>query len=525
MMRSRTRALWPGLLAVAAAVSACSHAVSPVRAPVTPTPSELVSAADALVRAGCLDCLIDAYAAYDRLRAIPAVSDAATTGAIRTGALIAIRERELGMVDEGYVARARTLLSAASTQPAIVPLALDVADALPFGGVARAASSDADLNRNALMRAHRDAWSATLSELAPTDLLASYVWLAFSCGSNDTRASFEIVAPTDPFRDVQLVAFRSATCRTIAPDPLHAILERDPRFVEVKYYLALYDVRGLVRGVDNLDEADRLYAEAYAWHPAWPLLTQAVANIAMTVEEFDRANTFYDRTLSYDPRAADTLLGKARALTYQGRNAEAIATLDLLVAEHWLPGDARYWRALNLSTLGRNDEAWTDIEEAAKLLVNADVPKLAGLIAYRRRELDISRAKFDESRERNPKDCETGFYLGVVLAEQRLWPRTAEVLSDTAQCLEAVEQGYRDEIASIRASHDPPERQASKIARREGYIASGRRQIATSCFNVAVAYYNLSQKVEARVFAERVADDEQFGERAREILARLNAPK
>ena len=43
--------------------------------------------------------------------------------------------------------------------------------------------------------------------------------------------------------------------------------------------------------------------------------------------------------------------------------------------------------------------------------------------------------------------------------------------------------------------------------------------LATSWFNIAVAYYNLSRKAEARQFAEKVADDEQFGERAREILS------
>jgi len=131
----------------------------------------------------------------------------------------------------------------------------------------------------------------------------------------------------------------------------------------------------------------------------------------MTVEEFERAALFYDHTLTLEPHAVDALLGKARAQTYIGRSVEAIATLDLLLAERWFVGDARYWRALNESELERNDEAWTDIELAAKLLVNAEVPKLAGLIAYRRHELEISRAKFDESRTRNPRDCETGYYL------------------------------------------------------------------------------------------------------------------
>jgi len=136
-------------------------------------------------------------------------------------------------------------------------------------------------------------------------------------------------------------------------------------------------------------------------------------------------------------------------------------------------------------------------------------------------QLDVSRAKFEEARGRNPRDCETSFYLGVVLAEQGAWTSTAEMLVETGRCLESAERGLNDEIAAIRASTDPPARQARKIARREQFIAKGRRMMATSWFDIAVAYYNLSRKTEARQFADKVANDEQFGERAREILSRL----
>jgi hypothetical protein len=44
---------------------------------------------------------------------------------------------------------------------------------------------------------------------------------------------------------------------------------------------------------------------------------------------------------------------------------------------------------------------------------------------------------------------------------------------------------------------------------------------ATSWFNTAIAYYNLQQKADARLFAEKVSADEQFGERARDLLTRL----
>jgi len=395
-----------------------------------------------------------------------------------------------------------------------------VIDVLPASGagVTRTPTSDIDLERSRVLRRNQDAWNAKLRELAAIDELGAYVWLSFACSTNDARSLSldELFEPAAPFRDAPLVEFKRAVCRGVEPDRLRALLEGDPRFVEIRYYLGLSAVGQL-----KLDEADAQFEQAYAWRSRWPTLTQSIANVAITAEEFERALTFYERTLEVEPHGVDALLGKVRSLTYLGRNEEAIATADLLIAERWFVGDARYWRALNESELERNDEAWTDIVAAEKLLINAEVPKLAGLLAYRRRDLDLSRAKFELAHSRNARDCETSFYLGIVLAEQRVWDRSADVLVETTHCLERAERGYIDEIAAIRASSDRPDRQARKIARREQLIVKARRMTATSWFDLAVAYYNLSRKTEARQFAEKVAEDEQFGERARELLTRL----
>ena len=44
---------------------------------------------------------------------------------------------------------------------------------------------------------------------------------------------------------------------------------------------------------------------------------------------------------------------------------------------------------------------------------------------------------------------------------------------------------------------------------------------ATSWFNTAVAFFNLSRKGEARQYAEKVVADEQFADRAKDLLSRL----
>src|SRR5437763_15801268 len=85
-------------IAILVALPACSSAKPPAVLPSARIPERLADA-DRLVRAGCLDCLIDAYGEYDKLRTFPSARGAATAGAIRAAGLIALRQRELGQVD------------------------------------------------------------------------------------------------------------------------------------------------------------------------------------------------------------------------------------------------------------------------------------------------------------------------------------------------------------------------------------------------------------------------------------------
>ena len=516
------------LVTAVALVGVLASAGCGAKARVPPPPIDLsarLAEAEALIEAGCFDCLRDALENYQSLRTVTAAPapalERATAGALRAAALLALRQRELGMIDDGYLTIAkdlRTSWSCGASLPDCEALdrLLDLIGLLPLNSTGRPPTSDAQLADAERLYRNRQAWTPALRDAASQDLLSAYAWLSFACGSAGIVAREDAVAAVGARHDVPLLAFREATCSFPQPDGLQALLTRDSRFVEISYELGLSAVGRL-----KLDEADTALERAYDWHPQWPAVTVTLGHVAMTGEDFARALTYYDKTLDLEPHAVEALLGKARALTYLGRYEQSISVVDQLLLERWYVGDARYWRAMNEYQLGRFDEAWSDVEESAKLLVNALVPKLAGLIAYRRQQPDVARAKFEASRQRDPEDCETGFYLGVVLAEQRVWDRTATVFVETARCLETAERDLIRQIERIRGSEDPPERQARRIARREQQIASGRRMLAQSSFNTAVAYYNLSQYADARSFAEKVADDVQFGDRAREIISRL----
>ena len=253
----------------------------------------------------------------------------------------------------------------------------------------------------------------------------------------------------------------------------------------------------------------------------WPTLTLAIANVAMSAEDFPRALDFYGRTLTLSPDDPDALAGTIRALTYENRHSEAIAIADRLLAIGRNPGEAHYWRAMNFARLRQDDQAWIDIEEAAKGLANADVPKLAGILAINRRDFATARQRLELARVRRRSDCEVVYYLQTVLSEQRDWDRAATTAADAGSCFESEEASIEEELAVVRASQMAPERRARIVARREQQLVSNARMRATCWFNAAAANFNLARSEEARRFAEKVADDTFFGERARTMLDRL----
>src|SRR5262249_41807121 len=236
--------------------------------------------------------------------------------------------------------------------------------------------------------------------------------------------------PIGALADEPVLMFRLAICSTSAPSATDAVVVAEPRYKEAAFFKGLNATAGR-----KLDDADARYREAYAWRKTWPAATLAIANVAMTAEDFQTSREFYDETLTLAPNLPDALLGKLRALTYLSRHEDAMAVADTLIAISRYPGDAYYWKAYNELSLERYDAAWLDIEAADRSLINSDVPKLAGIIAINRHEIDVARQKLEISKQRNPNDCQTLYYLHLVLADQRKWPETVTGAVSAAGCI------------------------------------------------------------------------------------------
>lgn len=484
-----------------------------------------LATADGLLRLGCFDCLVDALHEYEAIRGLSnprqATVDAATVGSIRAALLLELRARELGTSDEGHLQRARQTAEARDDLRQAFSSLIEAVEALPSHIVQFDSMRDAATRRR--MQAFRDTLPMFLAERrksADDDPLSAYAWIAFTCtyGDHEDRPPETLLAPLDQMGKAPLVAYRLATCFGADTASLEHLLRREPRFAEVNDWLGHHALGQL-----RLDEAEKLFARAYTWHARWPAVTGALANLYLAFEEPGRALDFHDQTLALVPGHPEAMIGRVKALSLLGRHDEAFDAIDFMLSGtvRILPGEAYYWRAWNDLQVGRLEEAWIDVEQANRLWVNSEVAKLGGIVAYRRRDLDSAHHRFEAARTLSPGDCETMYYLGVVHAEQREWTPTVDGLSAAAACIEKARLDLQEEIDSIRQSSTTAERKTRQIARREGQIATAGRMLATSWFNTAVACFNLSRFDEARVFAEKVADDEQFAERVHKLLKRL----
>jgi tetratricopeptide (TPR) repeat protein len=531
-MHRRTSILGTFVLAVVAA-QGCARAALPVRAPsprIEPrSATERIDAADALVRLGCLDCLLDAYREYEALSDRDDVGERATEAGVRTAALVALRERELGLVESGYMAKARAVAAGRSVPAASLLELVDVADALPFGPSAVRVGGGGEART--LLQVSREWLTASAAPfgLAAHNELFGYVWLALACDAVNARTirPDEALAGIGAIREFPLIVFKYATaCDRGNTTELHRLLAQEPRFAEINYYLGLAALSGLVGpgppGRPDLDKANGMLQAAYAWRPEWPALLVMLGNVATAAEDFGEALELYQQALALVPDQPDALLGAARSLSHLNHHADAIAVADSLIRSGRHPGDARYWRAFNLVHLGRYDEAWTNIERAATLVVNADVPKLAGIVAVHRGEFDAARQKLEEAGRRRASDCEVGFYLQTTLSMERDWARAADTARRAGACFDEDEAQLRREIDEVKASQMSEERQLRLTARRADQISTNARMRAACWFNAAAAHFNLGERDDARLYAQKVAGDERFGDRARDMLARLS---
>ncbi|HEX4347028.1 MAG TPA: hypothetical protein VHZ73_05615 [Vicinamibacterales bacterium] len=483
---------------------------------VGPTPSERLARADARVREGCLECLFDAYREFNALQSVPGSAELAAAGAVRSAALIALRERELGMIDENYLDRARAAAASAPSVQANYGPVLDVLDVVASRITGQ---SDESIRRFQTLNANRAQWLEMLRARADSDPLSAAVWISFSCTNNqnrDARTRDALLAPLTTLKSAPIVEYQLLVCLPADKD-LADFQDAHGNYHEVDFWIGQRNIAAQL-----LDEAEQRFESAYKWHPAWPSAMTSLAALLMTAEEFEAALDMSDRVLAIAPNTADAKLNRLRALSYLGKNDAAIDQATTMIATNAMPSDAYYWRAWNENQKDELEPAWADVETAERMWHNNEVLKLAGMVAYRRHELQVSKAKFESVLQiPGPADCDVLFDLADVNIELSSWEAGAGRYAETAACIDGARRALAGEIAKLQESGGAPDRIGRQVARREAMRAAALRMQVQSWFNGSVAYLQLHRNDDARRFAEHVVDDQEFGERAREVLARI----
>ena len=302
-----------------AGASAC-RAPRGRRSPPTPapTPAQRLASADALVRAGCLDCLIAAYGEYDLLRTFPAATRRrdGRRGPQR-GARRAPRARAGAGGRRLRPARARP----ADWRAKPAELAADAArHHRRAARVRRRHHAHADERHRARSRPGAPGQSCRLAhrlrELAPIDELAAYVWLAFTCGATESRdlTLDELVEPASTFKTRRSSASSARSAAASSPSRFSACANATRVSSKCR---TTWDCSPWASGSSTRRTAIRgslRVADAVAEPDAVDRHRRDDRGRVRALAEF------YNRTLELEPHAVDAMLGKVRALTYLGRN-------------------------------------------------------------------------------------------------------------------------------------------------------------------------------------------------------------
>jgi tetratricopeptide (TPR) repeat protein len=401
--------------------------------------------ADRLASRGCYLCLKEAAAAYEALLHSPAadtLGQPLAAKALENYLMIALREDELRIPDSGARDAARQL-------QARVPSSYETYFAVLDAGPARS----------------RDFVEALEAEW-PASPMKAYFYLSTALSTarvKELKLQVEGILDTYP-HDLSLKYRMQAFLPTFAEDEARTLIGEETGFGEVHFLIgqrAVLDAR--------LEDAHRELSRARQLLPDSAAIVLVFANVKMAYARYEEALSLYDHVLTLAGTDADAQLGRARALSYLRRHAEAIALLDELLQNlRNSPGEKFYWRAWNRLRLGETRAAYEDAVAALNGMRNNEVYRLAGIAAFGIAQRTEARRYFDEALTIDPGDCDAQRYLGQIDAAEASWKPAYARFSSAVACYDRALARMAGELAGY-------EQDISGLS--NGLIASLRTEI------------------------------------------------
>ena len=433
---------------------------------------------------------------------------------VRTGLLLALRERQIGLDNPATLSELNRVIAADRTLAAFAAPAL-VISAIP----PRTRGVMKDVATDTWNKAGRDRLQAAEDEIrsrAGSDEFFSAILAAWSCSGG--RFSEKWRDPAEflkTFPGSLLLEYETAVCGEVDSDILGQILARDPEFAEAHYHLGEAAVRD-----KRLFDAEEHLLQAFKSIPESPQPRLLLAGIYFATEEFTTSLEFYDLTLEISPEYRDALLGKAISLAYLGRYEESMKVLDrMLELGFWLLGESHYWLAWNLQALKSGPEALRHVDEAkGRLPTNTHVFSLAGALALELGELGRAEKDFLESLNYDPANTGSLFGLGTLYSLQARFGPAAEFFEKAGRAYNAEGEALAAAIEDLKASPLAPARKARLVQRRAGQLERVRFESATAAYDAAAAFFNSGNVAKALETAVKAAAHPALKEKAEEIL-------
>ena len=474
--------------------------------------------ADAQFKTGSYMGLKNARSAYLQFLAIPAFQKKSGIKFIKTSLLLAIREKELGILNQKTLQEASNLINLEpyfSNYSRYVEILKRIPENTKGITGNKIDDSSIDAQYEWIKQNFESARSHLLEKSVSTDFYA-YLYLSFNSVFSykfEEKEDFSRFASIFP--DSKFIKFKLSIYPQEKPDVLKDLLQDNPDFYEANYFLGN---SALSQG--KVLTAENHYKKALEYIPDSTSLIISLTKVYFHMEEFKTCLEYNNLALQLAPAYRDAILGKAMCLSYMGRHEEAIENLDNMIElGKYYMGETYYWLAWNQNELEQLDKARTNITKSRDFLIgHYEVSLLDGIIAYKQKHLDDAKDNFKEALLLNNQDCESAYYLGKIYAEREDWKYSGSYFEKGGVCNEQTENKIKSKIQEIKEAALSPLRKDKLIKKKKMQLLQNRRTKATCQFNAAASYFNDKEYKKAFLLAEKAAKHPTFKQQAEELI-------
>lgn len=483
-----------------------------------------MKSADRLFDQGCFFCLTDAFERYQELVAHPQDQGAAGEKLFKTSLVLALREKELGMHHGLYQEKAPALLPDSASE--YLSLCLEIVGST-FSSTGSLGDERLEERFQGLRRLRKISESDDQMQLVKqqTDIDGFGAYIYISLMSSVSAIRGEALGPKisgiiDIHSESPPVLYKYALSTDADPELLDKSLQLEPRFHEAHYFLAK---TALKEG--DLYGGDAHLAEAYRHFPDSLTMVTLLGETALEMGEMERSLEHYEKATSLAPTHRGALLGKAKCLSFLGRNRDAIQLLHEMIAlGKWYLGEAHYWLAWNEHELGQTERAVSTIEEAKKYLpMDTEVFTLSGIMAFEQERIDQAIHDLEKAKkfDFNKAYCEAPFHLGMIYSSKEEWENSASNFERAGQCHSNEVRGLEALIFGIRASSLANERKQPLLLMRGAQKDKAALNEGTAFYNAAAGYFNAGLGERAWNCAINASQHEYFKDKASDLIAKI----